>query len=224
MPGSRALAARLVELRRARDELGPHGFLPARVPAAPASPLYAAACRELPARYHGEGRDVRPWLTETFATWSADDEAGLAALAPAAIDDMMAAVSTLAHAHRWAAMPAPAASHALAAIEKSEDPPFDAPNLDMEAARARLSPAQNAAADELVAAVSKDTFQTVLLDGVTGSGKTEVYFEAVAAALARDPEAQALVLLPEIALTQAVIARFLKRFGVSPVPSAGGDS
>ncbi len=106
---------------------------------------------------------------------------------------------------------------ALAAIEKSEDPPFDAPNLDMEAARARLSPAQNAAADELVAAVSKDTFQTVLLDGVTGSGKTEVYFEAVAAALARDPEAQALVLLPEIALTQAVMARFLKRFGVTPV-------
>jgi len=117
VPGSRALAARLVELRRARDELGPHGFLPARVPAAPASPLYAAACRELPARYHGEGRDVRPWLAETFVTWSADDEAGLAALAPAAIDDLMAAVSTLAHAHRWAAMPAPAASHALAAID-----------------------------------------------------------------------------------------------------------
>ncbi|MGH6998310.1 MAG: replication restart helicase PriA, partial [Phenylobacterium sp.] len=51
---------------------------------------------------------------------------------------------------------------------------------------------------------------------VTGSGKTEVYLEAVAAALAKDPAAQVLVMLPEIALTQAVIARFVERFGVKP--------
>ena len=59
-------------------------------------------------------------------------------------------------------------------------------------------------------------FGVALLDGVTGSGKTEVYLEAVAAALRRDPDAQVLILLPEIALTQAVIARFAERFGAEP--------
>ena len=59
-------------------------------------------------------------------------------------------------------------------------------------------------------------FQAALLDGVTGSGKTEVYLEAVARALALDPTAQVLLLLPEIALTQAVIARVAERFGAEP--------
>ncbi len=59
-------------------------------------------------------------------------------------------------------------------------------------------------------------FGVALLDGVTGSGKTEVYLEAVAAALRRDPDAQVLILLPEIALTQAVIARIAARFGAEP--------
>lgn len=107
----------LAELRSARDGLGPHGFLPARVPAAPAWSRYAGACRELPARYHGADRDVRPWLAEAFADWSEADEARLAGLGAAELDDLMAAVSTLAHAYRWAAMPAPAASHALVEVE-----------------------------------------------------------------------------------------------------------
>jgi primosomal protein N' (replication factor Y) len=59
-------------------------------------------------------------------------------------------------------------------------------------------------------------FQAALLDGVTGSGKTEVYLEAAAAALAADPTAQVLLLLPEIALTQALIARVEARFGAAP--------
>jgi primosomal protein N' (replication factor Y) len=59
-------------------------------------------------------------------------------------------------------------------------------------------------------------FQEALLDGVTGSGKTEVYLEAVAAALAEDPDSQVLILLPEIALTQAVMTRFELRFGAVP--------
>jgi len=79
-----------------------------------------------------------------------------------------------------------------------------------------LNPSQAAAAQALSEMVGEGGFNVALLDGVTGSGKTEVYLEAVAAALARDPEAQVLVMLPEIALTQAVIARFVERFGVEP--------
>lgn len=78
-----------------------------------------------------------------------------------------------------------------------------------------LGPAQAEAAAELVAAVGRARFQPFLLDGVTGAGKTEVYLEAVAAALSAGR--QALILLPEIALTQAFLARFRSRFGFEPV-------
>ncbi|NLH81056.1 MAG: primosomal protein N' [Phyllobacteriaceae bacterium] len=77
-----------------------------------------------------------------------------------------------------------------------------------------LGPDQCASADALVAAVAEGAFRVDLLDGVTGSGKTEVYFEAVAAA-ARAGR-QALVLLPEIALTAEFLDRFVERFGVKP--------
>jgi primosomal protein N' (replication factor Y) len=80
-----------------------------------------------------------------------------------------------------------------------------------------LNDSQRAAADVLVEMVHEGGFRAALLDGVTGSGKTEVYLEAVAAALAASPEGQVLVLLPEIALTQAVLARFTTRFGGAPV-------
>ena len=58
-------------------------------------------------------------------------------------------------------------------------------------------------------------FDPVLLDGVTGSGKTEVYFEAIAECLRQGK--QALVLLPEIALTEPFLKRFQTRFGCEPV-------
>lgn len=90
---------------------------------------------------------------------------------------------------------------------------FDAPDLS------RPGPTLNAsqaAAAEALKATATGGFEVALLDGVTGSGKTEVYLEAVQAALAADPEAQVLVLLPEIALTQAVIGRFVARFGAAP--------
>ena len=58
----------------------------------------------------------------------------------------------------------------------------------------------------------------ILLEGVTGSGKTEVYFEAVAAALRQD--VQALILMPEIALTAQFLDRFAARFGVRPAAVA----
>ncbi|MDG4883291.1 primosomal protein N' [Mesorhizobium sp. WSM4884] len=77
-----------------------------------------------------------------------------------------------------------------------------------------LMPDQKAAADKLRAAIATDAFNVTLLDGVTGSGKTEVYFEAVAAAL--DKGRQVLILLPEIALTHAFLERFQDRFGAKP--------
>ncbi|HYD89683.1 MAG TPA: primosomal protein N' [Vitreimonas sp.] len=83
--------------------------------------------------------------------------------------------------------------------------------------RKTLSEIQQAAADTLCASVRAGGFHVALLDGVTGSGKTEVYLEAAAEALRRDPTAQVLVLLPEIALTQAAMSRFNARFGVTPV-------
>ena len=87
------------------------------------------------------------------------------------------------------------------------DPDFSPPDLNDE---------QRAAAGSLSAAIG-DGFDPVLLDGVTGSGKTEVYFEAVAEALRQDK--QALVLLPEIALTEPFLKRFQARFGCAPVAS-----
>ncbi|MCB2074512.1 MAG: primosomal protein N' [Novosphingobium sp.] len=78
-----------------------------------------------------------------------------------------------------------------------------------------LSPDQRDAAEAFVAAVEDKGFAPFLLDGVTGSGKTECYFEAIAAALAMDR--QVLVLLPEIALTENFLRRFEQRFGTPPV-------
>jgi primosomal protein N' (replication factor Y) len=103
----------------------------------------------------------------------------------------------------------------LQRFDLPEDPPY--PEPDLARPGNALSPAQHAAAEMLKSAVREDAFAAVLLDGVTGSGKTEVYLEAVAEALSRDPSAQVLVLLPEIALTQAVLARFAERFGTTPV-------
>ena len=91
---------------------------------------------------------------------------------------------------------------------------FGPPDLDRPAAP--LNPSQAAAADSLRAMIARGGFEAALLDGVTGSGKTEVYLEAVRAALAADPEGQVLILLPEIALTQALIARVTERFGAPP--------
>jgi primosomal protein N' (replication factor Y) len=78
-----------------------------------------------------------------------------------------------------------------------------------------FSEPQARAAHALRSAVSAGTYSVTVLDGVTGSGKTEVYFEAVAEAMKLDR--QTLILLPEIALTSQFMTRFEARFGCPPV-------
>ncbi|RIV87544.1 primosomal protein N' [Aurantiacibacter zhengii] len=78
-----------------------------------------------------------------------------------------------------------------------------------------LSDDQREVSDRLVELVEARKFAPVLLDGVTGSGKTETYFEAIGAAIAANR--QVLVMLPEIALTEAFLSRFEQRFGSGPV-------
>ncbi|WP_457939645.1 primosomal protein N' [Mesorhizobium sp. 10J20-29] len=77
-----------------------------------------------------------------------------------------------------------------------------------------LSPDQESVALMLRQSALAGGASVTLIDGVTGSGKTEVYFEAVAAALEKD--FQVLILLPEIALTHAFLERFQDRFGAKP--------
>jgi primosomal protein N' (replication factor Y) (superfamily II helicase) len=91
------------------------------------------------------------------------------------------------------------------------DAPFARPDLSHPA---NLSEPQQEIALELRQAVRDEAFSVTLLDGVTGSGKTETYLEAVAACVALGK--QALILLPEIALSAQFLARFERRFGVPP--------
>jgi primosomal protein N' (replication factor Y) len=103
---------------------------------------------------------------------------------------------------------------AQGALEVVEAPPPPLPAPDPDFARATLTADQAHAARALARAVAARSFGATLLEGVTGSGKTEVYFEAVAAALAAGR--QALVLVPEIALTAQFLERFEARFGCPP--------
>jgi primosomal protein N' (replication factor Y) len=100
----------------------------------------------------------------------------------------------------------------LLAAELPARAPFHAPDPDHPGPL--LSQAQREAAEALRQAVASHAFSVTLLDGVTGSGKTEVYLEAVAECMRQ--RRQALVLLPEIALSSQWLARFERRFGVQP--------
>jgi primosomal protein N' (replication factor Y) len=131
-------------------------------------------------------------LAQDGLAWSKSALAGVAGVSPGVIDGLLAA-GTL----EFAVIPArPVAA-----------------DLDPDHARPALSAAQEAVARELVAA-ARGSFSVSLLDGVTGAGKTEVYLEAVAETLRQ--ARQALVLLPEIALTGAFLDRFAARFGSRP--------
>ncbi|MGJ8544494.1 MAG: primosomal protein N' [Sulfitobacter sp.] len=105
-----------------------------------------------------------------------------------------------------------AAQGAVLEQEAPRDMPF--PVLDPALPGKALNGDQAAAAQLLEAGVTSGRYGTTLLRGVTGSGKTEVYLEAVAAALRAGR--QALVLLPEIALTEQFLERVQERFGAKP--------
>ncbi|MCX8293154.1 primosomal protein N' [Phyllobacterium sp. 0TCS1.6A] len=90
-------------------------------------------------------------------------------------------------------------------VVATPDPAYAEPTLTFDQAQA---------AEKLVEAVAAGGFSVSLLDGVTGSGKTEVYFEAIAKAV--EQGRQVLILLPEIALTQQFLDRFHDRFGSRP--------
>jgi primosomal protein N' (replication factor Y) (superfamily II helicase) len=90
-------------------------------------------------------------------------------------------------------------------VAREPDPDFAIPEF---------APAQAEAAAALRETVRTGGFSVTLVDGVTGSGKTEVYFEAVAETMRRG--GQALILMPEIALTGQFLERFAARFGVKP--------
>ncbi|MDP5218694.1 primosomal protein N' [Ruegeria sp. 2205SS24-7] len=99
---------------------------------------------------------------------------------------------------------------------REEDSPRDLPfpHLDPDLPGKSLTEDQQAGADALRAAIRSERYGTTLLKGVTGSGKTEVYLEAVAETLRMGR--QALVLLPEIALTAEFLTRVEARFGARP--------
>jgi primosomal protein N' (replication factor Y) len=100
----------------------------------------------------------------------------------------------------------------LETVSLAPEPVAERPDPDF--GQTQLSEEQRAAADMLVATMREGGASVTLLEGVTGSGKTEVYFEAVAEAVRMDR--QALILMPEIALTAQFLDRFAACFGVRP--------
>ena len=101
------------------------------------------------------------------------------------------------------------------ALQKTAlQPSLSRPRPDPNFARVQLTLDQEGVATALADAVAQQDFGVHVLDGVTGSGKTEVYFEAIARAL--EAGRPALILLPEISLTAQFLARFERRFGCAP--------
>ncbi|MGB7120542.1 MAG: primosomal protein N' [Bradyrhizobium sp.] len=93
--------------------------------------------------------------------------------------------------------------------------PLGPPAPDPDFAVTEFSRQQRVAVDAMRALAANGTFHVALLDGVTGSGKTEVYFEAIAETIRRGK--QSLILMPEIALTGQFLDRFARRFGIRPL-------
>ncbi len=100
-------------------------------------------------------------------------------------------------------------------LEPKKRDAFVCPSFDPDHNVPQLNEDQKKAADVLIKNVAAGRYAATLLDGVTGSGKTEVYCEAIASCLRRGQ--QALIMLPEIAMTAALLDRFAARFGSRPV-------
>jgi primosomal protein N' (replication factor Y) len=100
---------------------------------------------------------------------------------------------------------------AVEAMPRAPAPPAPDPAFSIP----EFSRQQRTAVDSMRALAANGTFHVALLDGVTGSGKTEVYFEAIAETIRRGK--QSLILMPEIALTGQFLDRFARRFGVRPL-------
>ncbi len=100
----------------------------------------------------------------------------------------------------------------IQSVELHTSAPCRAPDINRSGPA--LSQDQLAAAEQLQNYVKANSYNTILLDGVTGAGKTEVYFEAIAETLKKGK--QVLILLPEIALSNSFLGRFKSRFGCAP--------
>jgi len=141
---------------------------------------------------------------------------GRRSVAAAAIEDMPMSLKT------WAELAAVgggvvrgmALAGQLIPVEVAGETPYPEPDAGL--AGPDLSPEQQEAARHIRDMVQARIFKPVLLEGITGSGKTEVYFEAIAEAL-EIAGGQILVLVPEIALTAQWLTRFEQRFGTEPV-------
>ena len=83
--------------------------------------------------------------------------------------------------------------------------------IKVEHKKFNLNTDQSIAAKNIISSMGDKNFKRFLIDGVTGSGKTEVYFEAIEEALKRNK--QSLILLPEISLTESLFERIKIRFG-----------
>ncbi|HAM47813.1 MAG TPA: primosomal protein N', partial [Alphaproteobacteria bacterium] len=167
-----------------------------RVPAAltPPTPVTAfRASHNLPARMTAARQRVLDVVQATEAPLTAAEIARKAQVSNAVVRGL-------------------ADSGALTRVTRPRHAPVPQPALDTETVT--LSPDQQTAADSLRASVAEAAFSVTLLEGVTGSGKTEVYFDAIAETLRRGQ--QALILLPEIALTVQFLSRFEARFGCQP--------
>ncbi len=139
---------------------------------------------------------------------------------PARASDIAKAASVSASVVRTMA----GVSGLLEKYDAPHDPPFDAPNPDHDGRQFSLTDKQKQAGETLAGLVRAQEFSIALLDGVTGSGKTEVYLEAAVQALKQG--GQVLILVPEIALTQAGLKRFTQAFGAEPAQwhSAMGEA
>jgi primosomal protein N' (replication factor Y) len=101
----------------------------------------------------------------------------------------------------------------LEVVDIFAKPPCFNPNPNF--APKNLTFEQEQAAQKINVRIDKGGFETFLLDGVTGSGKTEVYFESIAKIIT-EKRGQVLILMPEIALSNSFIRRFAERFGIKP--------